>query len=127
MEKSQTRNPVGWFEIYVQNMERARSFYEKTFQVKLNPMSSPVIEMLTFPGGPDGYGCPGALVHMEGKDSGGGGTLVYFTCEDCAVESARAVKNGGEVFKEKFSIGEYGFIALINDTEGNMIGLHSMK
>ena len=127
MEKSQSRNPVGWFEIYVQNTERARSFYEKTFQVKLNPMSNPVIEMLAFPGGPDVYGCPGALVHMEGKDSGGGGTLVYFTCEDCAVESARVVKNGGEVFKEKFSIGEYGFIALINDTEGNMIGLHSMK
>jgi len=127
MEKSQSRNPVGWFEIYVQNMERARSFYEQTLQVKLNPMSSPVIEMLAFPGGPDGYGCPGALVYMEGKDSGGGGTLVYFTCEDCAVESARAVKNGGKVFKEKFSIGEYGFIALINDTEENMIGLHSME
>ena len=50
MEKSQTRNPIGWFEIYVQNVERARSFYEKTFQVKLNPMSNPVIEMLAFPG-----------------------------------------------------------------------------
>jgi len=122
-----TRNPVGWFEIYVQNMRRAKSFYEKTFKVKLAPLPSPIIKMLAFPGGPDGYGCPGALVKMKGKDSGGGGTLVYFSCADCAAESARAAKHGGEVFKEKFSIGEYGFIALVMDTEGNLIGLHSMK
>jgi predicted enzyme related to lactoylglutathione lyase len=123
------RNPVGWFELYVQNMKRAQSFYEKTFQIKLAPLPSPIIKvkMLAFRGGPDGYGCPGALVKMEGKDSGGGGTIVYFSCQDCAVEAARAVKNGGEVFKDKFSIGEYGFIALVVDTEGNMIGLHSIK
>jgi predicted enzyme related to lactoylglutathione lyase len=72
-------------------------------------------------------GCAGALVKMEGKDSGGGGTIVYFSCVDCAVEAARAAKYGGEVFKEKFSIGKYGFIALVTDTEGNMIGLHSLK
>ena len=122
-----TRNPVGWFEIYVQDLKRAQSFYEKTFQVELAPLPSPGITMLAFPGGPEAYGCPGALVEMEGKDSGGGGTLVYFSCEDCAVEAARAAQSGGEVSKAKFSIGEYGFIALVTDTEGNMIGLHSMS
>jgi uncharacterized protein len=127
MKKTPNRNPVGWFEIYVQNMRRARSFYEKTFQVKLKALPSPSIKMLAFPGGPEGYGCPGALVQMDCKESGGGGTLVYFSCADCAVEAARALKHGGGVFKKKFSIGEYGFIALITDTEGNMIGLHSMK
>jgi len=121
------RNPVGWFDIYVQNMKRAQSFYEKTFQIKLAPMPTPIIKMLAFPGRPDGYGCPGALVKMEGKDSGGGGTIVYFSCQDCAVEAARAVKNGGKVFKDKFSIGENGFVAWVVDTEGNMIGLLSMK
>lgn len=127
MKTKQIRNPVGWFEIYVQNMRRARSFYEKTFGVKLKSLPSPIIKMLAFPGGPDGYGCPGALVKMVGKESGGGGTLIYFSCEDCAVEAARALKNGGEIFKKKFAIGKYGFIALVIDTEGNMIGLHSMK
>ena len=122
-----TRNPVGWFEIYVQHLKRAQSFYEKTLQVKLAPLPSPIIKMLAFPGGLEGYGCPGALVKMDGKDSGGGGTIVYFSCEDCAVEAARAAKHGGKVFKEKFSIGEYGFIALVVDTEGNMFGLHSLK
>jgi predicted enzyme related to lactoylglutathione lyase len=83
--------------------------------------------MLAFPMNPELPGCPGALVKMEGKDSGGGGTIIYFSCDDCAVEASRAAKNGGEIFKEKFSIGEYGFIALVSDTEGNLFGLHSMK
>jgi len=76
---------------------------------------------------PDKPGCPGALVKVEGKDSGGGGTIVYFSCDDCGVEASRTVRNGGQIFKPKFSIGQYGFIALVIDTEGNMIGLHSMK
>jgi uncharacterized protein len=121
------RNPVGWFEIYVQDMKRAKKFYEKTFDVKLQSLPSPIIKMQAFPMGQRLPGCAGALVKMEGKDSGGGGTIVYFSCADCAVEAARAAKSGGEIFKEKFSIGEYGFIALVADTEGNMIGLHSLK
>jgi predicted enzyme related to lactoylglutathione lyase len=72
------------------------------------------------------YGAAGALCKMSGCPSGGGGTLVYFSCEDCAVDAARAAANGGSIFKEKMSIGEHGFIALALDTEGNMIGLHSM-
>jgi uncharacterized protein len=69
----------------------------------------------------------GAIVKMDGKDSGGGGTIIYFSCADCAVEASRAVQDGGRLQKEKTSIGEYGFIALVFDTEGNMIGLHSMQ
>ena len=43
------------------------------------------------------------------------------------MEAVRAVKNGGKIQKEKMSIGDYGFIVLVLDTEGNLIGLHSMK
>ena len=123
-------NPVGWFEIYVQDMDRAKRFYESVFQVKLERLDSPAemkIDLWSFPMAKDQMGASGALVKMEGKDSGGGGTLVYFSCDDCGNEAARAAKNGGTIFKEKFSIGEYGFISLIVDTEGNMVGLHSMK
>ncbi|MGJ8644456.1 MAG: VOC family protein [Luteolibacter sp.] len=131
---STTRNPVGWFEIYVEDMERAKSFYEKTFETTLEQLPAPDIEMLAFPmgGGESGEdcsekpGCPGALVKMEGCEPGGGGTLIYFSCEDCSVEESRVESAGGKVFKPKFSIGEYGFIALVSDTEGNMIGLHSI-
>ena len=121
------RNPVGWFEIYVQDMGRAQQFYETVFEVKLERLPSPGIEMLAFGMQLDAPGCTGALVRMPGKESVDGGTIVYFSCGDCAVEAARAVAQGGRVFKEKFSIGEYGFIALVYDTEGNMIGLHSQK
>jgi predicted enzyme related to lactoylglutathione lyase len=64
---------------------------------------------------------------MPGFSSGGNSTIVYFTCEDCAVEAGRVVGAGGRIQKEKFSIGEYGFIALAYDTEGNLFGLHSRK
>jgi hypothetical protein len=119
-------NPVIWFEIYVQNMERAKAFYEAVLQLKFERLNGPGPEMWSFPMAMDRVGAGGALVKMDGVPSGPGGTLVYFTCADCAVEAARAPANGGKIVREKFSIGEYGFIALLTDTEGNMIGLHSL-
>ncbi len=121
------RNAVGWFEIYVQDMDRARSFYEKTLEVKLEKLEMPDIEMWMFPMLDGKPGAPGALVKMAGKDSGVGGVIIYFSCVDCAVEARRAAENGGTLAKEKFSIGDYGFIAFVNDTEGNMVGLHSIQ
>ena len=130
-------NPVVWFEIYVQDMARAKTFYETVFQVALEQLTPPPapegapsvgeIELWSFPMSPQDYGAPGALVHMEGVPSGGGGNLVYFSCDDCAVEAARAAEHGGQIVRAKMPIGEYGFIALVNDTEGNRIGLHSMQ
>lgn len=122
------RNPVGWFEIYVQDMPRAKRFYEATLDVRLERLDTPVpgIEMFAFGAKPDLPGCGGALVKMQGVPSGGS-TLVYFSCADCAVEAGRVTKHGGKIAKPKFSIGPYGFIALVEDTEGNMFGLHSLQ
>jgi predicted enzyme related to lactoylglutathione lyase len=119
-------NPVGWFEIYVQDMARARAFYEAVFEVGLERVEASGLEMWAFPMQSDGYGATGALVRMEGFASGANSVLVYFSCEDCAVEAGRVAAAGGKVFKDKFSIEKYGYIALFTDTEGNMIGLHSM-
>ncbi len=121
------RNPVGWFEIYVQDMGRATKFYNSVFQVKLDRLENPGMEMWAFPMNMESAGASGALVKMSGFPSGGNSTLVYFSCVDCATEAGRVPKAGGRIQKEKFSIGEYGFIALAFDTEGNMFGLHSMK
>ncbi|MGH9949588.1 MAG: VOC family protein [Pyrinomonadaceae bacterium] len=121
------RNSVGWFEIYVDEMERARGFYEAVLGVTLQDLESPGIEMWAFPGDPGNAGAAGSLVHMDGFKAGGNSTLVYFSCEDCATEEGRVEASGGKVFKTKFSIGQYGFIALAYDTEGNMFGLHSLK
>jgi uncharacterized protein len=121
------RNPIIWFEIYVQDMSRARAFYESVFEVKLEKLGSTEIEMWGFPMEMNGIGASGALVKIKGVASGGNSTLVYFSCEDCAVEADRVVQHGGALDREKMSIGQYGFIALAVDSEGNMIGLHSMK
>ena len=120
-------NPVGWFEIYVQDMKRAKAFYEEVFKLKLEKLPGPGFEYCTFPMEQEGKGAAGALCKYEGFPSGKNSVLVYFTCEDCAVEEARVKKLGGRIEKPKQSIGEHGFISLVHDTEGNMIGLHSRK
>lgn len=120
-------NPVIWFEICVQDMERARKFYESVFQFNLTKLDSAKFDMWGFPMEQGQAGAAGALIRIEGVASGAGGTLVYFSCDDCAVQAARAAENGGSIHRPKFSIGQYGFAALINDTEGNVIGLHSME
>ena len=116
-----------WFEIYVQDIDRARAFYESVFQLKLERLNTPDIEVWAFPMEMDRWGAGGALVKMEGVPSAGNSTIIYFSCEDCAVEQARVIAAGGKIHRGKWSIGEYGFIALAFDTEGNMIGLHSLK
>jgi predicted enzyme related to lactoylglutathione lyase len=121
------RNPVGWFEIYVDDMERARSFYETVLQVKLEKLPGPDVEMWNFPMETNAAGAAGSLVHMPGFPAGRNSVLIYFSCEDCAEEESRVVGAGGKIQKEKFSIGQYGFISLVYDTEGNMFGLHSLK
>ena len=120
-------NPVGWFEIYVQDIDRAKKFYESVLQLKLEKLNSPGMPMWSFPMDLQRWGEGGALVKMDGFPSGGNSTLVYFSCEDCAIAESRAEKSGGRIQRKKTSIGEYGFISLIFDTEGNMVGLHSMK
>ena len=120
------QNVVGWFEIYVQDMSRARKFYEAVFEVQLTKLPAG-IEMWAFPMKKEAAGCTGALVQMPGVESKMGGTIVYFHTPDCAVEQERVVQRGGKVVKPKISIGDYGFISLVHDSEGNMIGLHSMK
>jgi predicted enzyme related to lactoylglutathione lyase len=119
-------NPVNWFEIYVQDMGRAKSFYESVFQVQLERLNTGELEIWAFPMRMDKTGASGALVKMEGFPSGGNSTLVYFHSVDCSVEAARVLEFGGRIQREKMSIGQYGFIALAYDTEGNMFGLHSL-
>ena len=120
-------NPVGWFEIYVQDIERAKQFYESVFQVKLDNLHAQDVEMWAFPMDTNVYGSGGSLVKMAGVPSGGNSTLVYFSCTDCAIEEARAAQAGGRVERAKMAIGQYGFISLVVDSEGNRLGLHSMQ
>ena len=127
----ETENPVVWFEIYVDDLDRAKSFYEKVFKTELSPLGNPTeddLQMLAFPGNMESKGrASGALVHVKDVKAGGNSTIVYFGSEDCSIEEARVESAGGELIRPKMSIGEYGFISLAKDTEGNMIGIHSMQ
>tara|TARA_R110002050_G_scaffold34230_1_gene86572 strand:+ start:13270 stop:13653 length:384 start_codon:yes stop_codon:yes gene_type:complete len=123
-------NPVVWFEIYVNDIDRAATFYEKVLQVVLEDMSDPTdssVQMKCFPSDMENYGAAGALVKMEAVKPSTNGSLIYFGCEDCKVLEDRAAENGAEVIQEKMAIGEHGFVSIVKDTEGNSIGFHSMN
>lgn len=131
MSECAVHNPVGWFEIYVNDMPRAKTFYEAVLGTPFArleaPNQPPGMEMWAFPMHENAMGVSGALVKMPGLEAGGHNVLVYFRCADCAIEAAKVAGAGGRVIKDKMSIGPYGFIALLTDSEGNMFGLHSMQ
>jgi uncharacterized protein len=122
-------NAIGWFDLYVDNLDRAVAFYEAVFERTLEPIGDPTGEtaMRAFPSNMQAYGASGALVKSPHARPGVGGTLLYFIVDDCAVTEARVVAAKGTLVRPKFSIGEFGWVSLCIDTEGNMFGLSSMK
>ena len=128
-----SKNVVNWFEIYTSDFKRAKKFYTDVFKFEITDMAPsanmnhPEMEYAFFPSDPQGWGASGALAKLDMAKPGMGGTLVYFATEDITAELNRVETAGGKIIRPKQSIGEYGFIAMIEDTEGNMIGLQSMK
>ncbi len=126
-----THNPVGWTEIPVTNMERAMKFYETVFDYTLERNTLGGVDMAWFPFFGEGSGSGCSLVKYDkwycpSKD----GALLYFTAfsGDLAVELARVEAAGGTILEGKKEIApEYGYMAIILDTEGNRIALHSKK
>lgn len=124
------QNAIGWFDIYVNDMDRAEAFYRTVLQREFEQISDPTdssVVMRGFVTEMDCYGAGGALVKREGAGPVTGGTIVYFGVEDCAVEESRVAAAGGQVINPKMSIGKYGFVSVCMDTEGNLFGLSSMK
>ena len=119
---------VVWFEIYVDDMNRAQKFYETVLDATLTELANPTnddLQMRAFPDDMDSDGSGGALVNTDGFSAGQNSTLVYFGSEDCSIEESRVENAGGQIIQPKMSIGKHGFVALCKDTEGNMFGLHS--
>lgn len=121
-------NAINWFEINTADFARAKAFYETILQASLTEVSCGPTPMAIFPYVQE-KGVGGALVHMpECGAPGAGGTLVYLNVEgDLDGVISRVSDAGGEIVKPRFGIGEHGFIAIIRDTEGNVVGLHSIK
>ena len=119
-------NPVNWFEIPVNDMERAKRFYESVFDVELSMLSMGTMQMYQFPMVDDTYGSAGTLVQMEGYKPSHDGTLVYFSVGDIDGTLGKVIASGGKTILPKMSIAEYGFVAHFEDSEGNKVALHSM-
>lgn len=120
-------NPVGWFEIPVADMDRAKSFYENVFDCELQIHELGPLVMAWFPWSENESGSPGALVKGEPYVPSRQGTFVYLTAPDIEAHSKRVEENGGKVLYPKRSIGEYGYVAHVIDSEGNLIALHSRE
>jgi len=120
-------NPVGWFDIHVSNLERAKKFYETVFNMQLVDLPLEWGKQSFFPFNNESPNISGALVEKADRSASGNNTVVYFETEDCTAEESRIEKAGGKVVQSKMHIGEFGFIAIFIDTEGNTIGLHSRK
>lgn len=125
------QNAVCWFEIYVNDMDRAKKFYSTVLNIDLQdapPMEGmPDMKMAFFEWVENAPNAAGALVKMNDMPAGPGGTMVYFQCDDCSAEESRVEGAGGKVYQSKFPIGEHGFCSICADSEGNTFGLHSIK
>jgi uncharacterized protein len=121
------KNVVGWFEIPVKDMDRAQKFYSAVFERKFDYLSMEDMEMAMFESHEGAEASSGALIKAKEAEPCTCGTVVYFICDDLQNELSRVEANGGKILFPKKSIGQYGFISHIIDTEGNRIALHSLK
>ncbi len=122
---SETANAVNWFEIPVNDLGRAKAFYETVFGFELGLMEMGPAEMAMFPFNPGAPNAGGALIKTEGYTPSHAGTVVYFPVADIDGTLAKVGANGGKTIVPKMSIGEFGHIAQFEDTEGNRLGLHT--
>jgi predicted enzyme related to lactoylglutathione lyase len=120
-------NIANWFEIPVKDLERATTFYEKVFDVKLIPEEMSGIKMEMFPFEQGAAGAAGALIKGKTYEPSHAGTVVYFSVDDIDEILRRISANGGRILLPRTPIGQYGFIGQYEDTEGNRLALHSMK
>jgi hypothetical protein len=118
-------NPVNWFEIPASDLERATRFYEKAFEIELEPYEMEGFRMVFFPQEDKLAGAGGSIVKGEGYVPSHHGTMVYFSVEDIEKSLKKIKECGGRTLQEKMSIGPYGFVAHFEDCEGNKVSLHS--
>ena len=118
-------NPVGWFEIPTKDLGRAKDFYQRVFGLELELAEMGPLKMAWFPMSSDAPGAAGALVLGPDYVPSRQGTLVYIHADDIDATLARVRAEGGKVLTPRTSIGQYGWIGVFEDTEGNRVALHS--
>lgn len=120
-------NPVNWFEIPVNDIMKAKEFYEYVFECKLELQEVKMMKMALFPMTQNDRGAGGALVQSKGYEPHHSGTTIYFSVQNIDPVLERVQEKKGTVLIPKTSIGNYGYIAHFEDSEGNQIALHSIS
>lgn len=118
---------IHWFEIFVTDIERAVRFYQTVLNIELRRENEGGRPMAIFASAVE-QGVGGALVRQPGREPTSQGALVYLDADgklDACL--GRVESAGGAVVQPKTDIGPPGFIALVRDTEGNIVGLHSER
>lgn len=121
---------ISWFEIPVENLDRAITFYSTVLKAELQTMDMGSSLMAFLPAAQDEVGGAIVKVHDErqGYKPSHSGSVVYLNGGDDLNEKlARVEAAGGKVLTPKTDIGQgFGFFAFFEDTEGNRVGFHSM-
>lgn len=120
-------NAVGWFDIHVSDFDRAKKFYEAVFQVQLIDLPSEWGRQAMFPFTPDAPNISGAIVEKPNIERSSANVVLYFETLECVQEEERIKNAGGRILQGKMAIGEFGFVSIFTDTEGNTLGLHSRQ
>jgi predicted enzyme related to lactoylglutathione lyase len=121
-----SQHAIHWFEIFVSDFERAVRFYQDMLGIELRRESENGRPMAIFKSSMEAVG--GALVRQPGREPTESGALVYLDANGkLDVSLARVERAGGKVVMPKTDIGAPGFIALVRDTEGNLVGLHAER
>ncbi len=121
-------NALNWFEIPASNINRSKEFYEMIFSIEMpiNEMHNSV--MAFFPWESGSGKATGALVQSEMHKPSKEGSIIYLNANPNLDPILKRVeKAGGKILVPKMDIGEHGFIAFIEDTEGNKVGIHSQE
>lgn len=123
-----TTNALNWFEIPANNIKRSQKFYETIFKIEMTYMEMEGSKMAMFPFEPGNGKASGGIVEGEHHKPSGEGTFVYLNANP-AMDNvlARVEAAGGKIIQPKVSIGEHGNVAYIMDTEGSVVGIHSME
>jgi predicted enzyme related to lactoylglutathione lyase len=123
------KNAISWFEIPSTDLDRATQFYETIFGVVLTPMDTLDIRLRIFPFEDTMTGVGGAVVDSKGfhKPSSTDGPLIYLNANpDVQNVLDKVEAAGGKILVPKMEIPGHGYMAVIIDTEGNRIALHSI-
>lgn len=123
---SESTNAINWFEIPAKDIKRAAKFYETIMDIKMHAAEFMGTKMAMFPADSSKGLIGGALVEGPMHIPAATGVVVYLNANpDLSVALNRVEKAGGRITMHKTSIGENGYMAFFNDTEGNNVALHS--